>query len=453
MKWCIVFDKNCHAVQIAKDTLSEFVDYTVEEFSIDNVNENFYKSHNIIYIGKCRKYTSPADGYRIKSFKTEIGTEVIILTGCDEINTVYASYDFKNKLIPKFLYADHHCGPYYFHKPFVDPVKEYDKSFSPYIKKRALWTWGYVIYDYKRYIDNMVRLKFNMLVIWNDYPPENAQDIVSYAHKNGVKIIWGFSWGWDTNCKEIDVNNLDKLKENVINTYEKNYAHLGGDGIYFQSFTELGQDKIGDVIIAEAVTELVNVTSAELLEKYPDLYIQFGLHATSVKSKLKYIKNVDPRVTIFWEDCGAFPYAYLASQTENYDEAVELTEKLMNLRVGENGTLFKGLTCLDWTTFEHQKGKFILGQADKEFIEKRTEQKMKIWRYVQAYWMENAHLAHNMIKFLSPDTLVGALLEDGMLESQIPYPAALLSEMLWDTESDTNEILSRVALMPDVKFS
>lgn len=34
--------------------------------------------------------------------------------------------------------------------------------------------------------------------------------------------------------------------------------------------------------------------------------------ATSVAQKLDRIAQIDPRVRIVWEDCGAFPYAYLA---------------------------------------------------------------------------------------------------------------------------------------------
>ena len=46
-------------------------------------------------------------------------------------------------------------------------------SAAPALENRGLWTWGYVIYDYRRYLDNMARLKLNMLVVWNDCAPRN----------------------------------------------------------------------------------------------------------------------------------------------------------------------------------------------------------------------------------------------------------------------------------------
>ena len=111
------------------------------------------------------------------------------------------------------------------------PVEEYELVEKPKIKQRGLWTWGYVIYDYKKYIDNMVTLKFNTLIIWNDYLPVNIRDVISYAHENGVKIYLGFSWGWDTSCGERDaILHTDEISQNVVNTFEKEYLNLDCDG-------------------------------------------------------------------------------------------------------------------------------------------------------------------------------------------------------------------------------
>ena len=50
------------------------------------------------------------------------------------------------------------------------------------------------------------------------------------------------------------------------------------------------------------------------------------------------------------------------------------------------------------------------------------------------------------------DLCVTALVEDGMFEKQIMYPAALYAEMLWDAEADIKETLSMVALREYVTF-
>ena len=55
---------------------------------------------------------------------------------------------------------------------------------APQVRRRGLWTWGYVIYDYRRYLANMARLKLHEIVIWNDYAPLN----LSLIH-----ISWSFA--------------------------------------------------------------------------------------------------------------------------------------------------------------------------------------------------------------------------------------------------------------------
>ena len=66
---------------------------------------------------------------------------------------------------------------------------------SPVIENRGIWTWGYVIYDYRRFFDNMARLKMNRLTVWNDRPPVNCRQFIDYAHSRGIKVILGYSWG------------------------------------------------------------------------------------------------------------------------------------------------------------------------------------------------------------------------------------------------------------------
>ena len=161
---------------------------------------------------------------------------------------------------------------------------------------------------------NMARLKLNEIVIWNDYAPLNAAEVVACAHDLGIRVIWGYAWGWDT---KIDVHLSDetllaRLADEAVERFEREYAALPGDGIYFQSFTETTEQELDGRSIADVVVPWVNGICARILEKRPNLELQFGLHATSVAQKLDRIAQIDPRVRIVWEDCGAFPYAYLA---------------------------------------------------------------------------------------------------------------------------------------------
>ena len=82
---------------------------------------------------------------------------------------------------------------------------------------------------------------------------------------------------------------------------------------------------------------------------------------------------------------------------------------------------------------------------------------MKIWKYVQAYWLKNAEYARKMINVLyesrNGDLYVSMLLEDGMFEEKLWFSAAVFAEMLWDCEKNSNEILKNVGLREDVFFA
>ena len=242
----------------------------------------------------------------------------------------------------------------------------------------------------------------------------------------------GFAWGWSTDCLDTDISNLDKMADESAAKYENDYAHLDGDGIYFQTFTETEKETIGGKLIADAAVEMVNKAAAKILDKHPDLKIQFGLHATSVHDKLEYIKNVDERVTILWEDCGTFPYTYIPKMQGDFDETLAFTQKIKNLRSGGFGTLFKGMSVLDWGTFKHQPGTHIIGEHGKKKIADKLGEKRKYWKYLQAYWLSNAQYVKKVVEILDSSTLVSALVEDGVFDEKVWFPVAVYSEILWN---------------------
>lgn len=449
--WYIVHNGNIEALKLVFAAISEYT--VVSCIDINNLTEDIKENGCLVYIGINDIIDVPSGGYRIKAYKNDFGNDTVILAGDGYTNTLYAAVDFKNKYMVKARNADVHSPVYYFNDIFNCDMPEYDESFVPYIKERALWTWGYVIYNYRGYIDNMLKLKLNTLIIWNDFPPVNASELVEYAHKKGIKIIWGFEWGWDTNCAEIDISDINAISDNVIATYEKYYAHLGGDGIYFQTFTETDKESLNGILIADAAVNLVNSTSAKLLDKYPNLHIQFGLHATSVKNKLEYIKKVDDRVMILWEDCGAFPYDYIPKKIENFDETAAFSKEIENLRSGSFGALFKGMTALDWTSFKHQPGSFVIGEYEKDFIAAKLKEKQKIWKYVQSYWISNAKYVKSTVENFNDTTLVAALVEDGVFDEKVWFPVAVYAEILWNPHRSTEDILTETALMSDVSFA
>ncbi len=405
------------------------------------------------YIAKhsLQKLTKPEE------YSIDVSNDRVIIEGYDDAGTLYGCIDFYNKYIVKFENTDD--GDINFLNVFAqEKLFDFSCSSAPSTSHRGIWTWGHVIYNYRNFIDNMMKLKMNTIIIWNDYVPVNAKEMIEYAHNCNIKVIWGYSWLWDTKCDQVNLNNLYENIDKITDKYEKEYSHLNIDGIYFQSFTELREDKIGDVVIAEAVTEFVNETAKRFFEKFGEMELQFGLHATSVNQKLNYIKNTDPRVRLYWEDCGSFPFAYCPKNTKDFNETKEFTKNIAKLRENEKfGVVTKGITKLDWSEFEHLPGSLYIGKCSKRVAHNRVDRKNKTWRYIQSYWMTNADKALDMIKTMCDakkgDLYITGLVEDGMFEENIMFPVALFSEMMWDCNADVKEMISDVALRSYVEFA
>lgn len=397
---------------------------------------------------------SPKELTKAEEYCIKVEKDHAIIEGYDDAGVLYGAIDFYNKYILKYENPD--TGASWLDG---DSLPCFEYTSSPSVAERGLWTWGHVIYDYRGYIDHMMKLKMNRLIIWNDFAPVNARDIVGYAHSRNVKVIWGFSWLWDTRCDRADLKHLDGYAEKILSKYESEYADIGVDGIYFQTFTELKEDRIDGILIAKAAADFVNETAARFYEKYPTLEIQFGLHATSVKNRLAFIKTVDPRIRIVWEDCGAFPFSYDPNDVSAFDETKAFVGTIAGLRGASDrfGVVTKGLVKLDWTKFEHAEGAYCPGVSSEYTKHNRIERKRKIWRYMQAAWLRHADKAHDMVKEMcrikNGELNIYALVEDGMFEENIMYPVALYSEMLWDCEHEAEQLIQEVALRSYVTFA
>ena len=396
-------------------------------------------------------------GYTVRAGKGEDGMDVVICAK-DEQGILYGAVDFCNKYLGRYMWRAGHndiMKSDFFQKVNSENLPEWRTTSFPSIPRRAIWTWGHVVYDYKRFIDNMVMLKLNELVLWNDHVPLNASEIVDYAHKNGIKVIWGYAWGWDVDCAQNDITDeyLRKVQESVISKYVNDYKNKG-DGIYFQSFTELHVEEINGKCIASVVTDFVNDTSRKLLEITPDLEIQFGLHATSVKNHLDSFTKLDSRVRIVWEDCGSFPYSYDPFDIDSFDSAMLFTDKLLSLRENERfGAVLKGQTNLDWRSFSHLNKSDRIGECDIEFIKDRASQKAKLWKVIQSYWVQNGDVARKLIQKIATNkhAVVEMLVEDGCFEYNINPSTALCAEYAWNPNRSHEEILGEVSAYPCVK--
>jgi len=150
-------------------------------------------------------------------------------------------------------------------------------------------------------------------------------------------------------------------------------------------------------------------------------------------------------------------YAYRNDFTASFEETLSLTEKLVTLR-GEDerfGAVLKGLVCLDWERFEHFSKPYVMGEYPKEFIRQRTSLKASLWKNVTAGWLRNAELARKTVSLVAQKgdaPILEMLVEDGIFENEIPFPVALLAEMLWDPDRDTDAMLEEVAKYPFISL-
>ncbi len=465
-KIAIIYPKNPNELQKrALETLSSTLfDYTGEyPVCVCDGSGDDLSCFRRVYIGTRAdnayiRGLSLAPLTKSEEYRISVSDDTVTIEGFDDAGALYGAIDFYDHFILPNEYpgdADRYRVNFFER----DTLPDFSYRSAPSVKSRGLWTWGHVIYDYKGYLDNMMALKMNRVIIWNDFLPVNARDITEYAHARNIKVIWGFSWLWDTDCAKFDMHSLRCESENIFRKFEAEFGDTALDGIYFQTFTELDRERIRDVLIAEAAADFVNHTAALFYHKYPDMELEFGLHARSVKKRLEFIRAVDPRIRIVWEDCGAFPFSYLPNDIKTFDQTAELVRKMTVLR-GEDdrfGVVTKGLVKLDWLTFEHCAGPQYIGVSTDRKKHERIGYKTAIWKYIQANWIAYADKALEMVRIMQDakkgDLCVYALVEDGVFGENIMWPVALYAEMLWNCNEDLRDLTARTALRHNVIFA
>lgn len=394
-----------------------------------------------------------AEGYsiRIMTSPWNPDRQVVLLYGADEAGLLHAVHTFDREYICDIL--RYKAATFnHRHEPFLETCSEWTKQSYPKVAKRGIWCWGHKIYDYRRFLYNMSALSMNTLTIWNDHVPYNAPEFLAEAHRRGISVYWGYSacWGID-GVDPADPEQQKKWADHVVDTYLNQYYALGGDGVYFQSFTETNQQEIGGVPIAELVAHWADNICKELHRVDPKLDIQFGIHATSVRERYQALDAIDKDVSIIWEDCGGFPYDYSPSNRDSAETALDYTEKLLHINGKDTrfGVVLKGFAYLDWGHFSHyDNGSVVIGEAQDSYLEARKQYLAYTWQKVRPYWIVNADKLKNWCRLVSEADIrevnVTALVEDGMFESTIDTSVALYASLLWDWDQDLLHLIPHI---------
>ena len=380
------------------------------------------------------------------------GFRVLVVAGFDQRGVLYGAQEVAARLFNGGTLLDGFKGPE--RGRHLESIGLFSLQEAPVVRNRGLWTWGYPITSYRRYLDNMMRLKMNIITIWNDQVPLNIEEVLDYAHARGIRVILGFHWGWG-HKGSLDISDAEdrrRIQETVLETYRSQYAHLHHDGIYFQTLTEHKDLELGGRSTAAWACELVNETAKVLLAEYPDLQIQFGLHATSIGENYVDLAALDSRVVIVWEDCcGQVPYSYYPAQisevTADFETMLAYSRKLATFRPGSEFALVpKGWTCIRWVADFENHSSYILGEQSPLQARERLVLRQNEWDRINVHWFENYPLAarfYREILAVNPVLMVTGLVEDGLLEEVIQPSVALFADTLWNPAQSDAQILQR----------
>jgi hypothetical protein len=110
---------------------------------------------------------------RPESYHISVCNGTVMIEGADDNGVLYGCVDFYNKYLVK---REFNQSLYYSVKnPLATGLSDFELTSAPAVSSRGIWTWGHVIYNWRGFVDNLVKLKLNTVVVWNDHPPLNAK--------------------------------------------------------------------------------------------------------------------------------------------------------------------------------------------------------------------------------------------------------------------------------------
>ena len=373
------------------------------------------------------------------------GSRLLAVAGTDASGVLYGVQEACARLFLGGTLLDGRAAM----RQHLEKVPAFALQERPAVRDRGIWSWGYTIYCYRRFINHMVKLKMNMLTIWNDHVPLNAREIIQYAHERGIRVIFGFHWGWGFQGT-LDISrpeDRNQIRQVVLETFRNQYADLNLDGIYFQTLTEHTNRSLAGRTTAAWACKLVNEVSRQLLALYPSLPIQFGLHATSIREDYRDLRDLDERVVITWEDCGSFPFSYSPGDTQAFEQTLEFAKNISALRPGcDYAMVPKGLMCMRWDQEFENHGPFILGERSRQFIRERLNERQNEWDVVNDQWYRLYPLAARFYRELlkvNPCMTVTGLVDDALFEEKIQPSVALFAQTLWNPHQSDAELLGQ----------
>lgn len=388
----------------------------------------------------------PVGGYLIKTLH-EKGRNIVLIAGDSPEAVLWATFDFLDVVAPTLeseISSQHgrYAGTFF----RAEKIPEYECRRAPQTSVRSIFSWGHVVDDYRTTFREMARARFNRAILWNDQLVVNARDVVECAHSWGVKVYWGFSWGWTLSGKDAEGLDFGKLADDIVAEWRRMWKPMGGDGIYFQSFTETSKREIGGRSIPEAVTELVNAVAARICAEAPGTDIVFGLHSNSMKrdGAEAAIAKTDPTLEILWENCGGFPFWETDGKVKPPD--VAFCDRILALNPSV-GLAWKAQLRMDWKNYVPPAGPFMLGCAGERLLARDRAVTVPRYASFDEDWILNGRLAYDFVRHiragLHPPKEFNAV-----AEYNPPYGFAThcQAELFWNSDDSWEEISKRARM-------
>ena len=397
-----------------------------------------------------RRYVEPGSvprgGYVIRTLN-DGGRNVVALAGDGPSEVLWATFDFLDVVVPELeprLAGRPSAGyPGTFFR--AGRVPETLRRSAPQTSVRSVFSWGHVIDDCNETFRAMARLRFNRAILWNDQRVLNADRVVADAHSWGVRVYWGFSWGWTLSGSDAEVD-FGKLADGIVAEWREKWRPMGGDGIYFQSFTETEKKTIGGKSIPQAVTELVNAVSSRIRVESPKTDIVFGLHSNSMRNPeaAKWIAKVDPTLEILWENCGGFPYWEGEGRIVKPD--VAFNDRILALTPSV-GLAWKAQLRMDWSHYVPPAGPFLLGCAGERVLARDRAVIAPLLAQYDDDWYLNGRGAYDLIRHIragkNQPREFNAVAE---YNPPFSFATACQAELFWNSEDSWENIARRARM-------
>ena len=388
----------------------------------------------------------PEGGYLIRTFH-EKGRNFVLIAGDTPAAVLWATFDFLDVVAPELEYktcSQHgrYAGMFF----RADKIPYYECVRKPQTPVRSIFSWGHVIDDSRAKFRAMARARFNRAILWNDQKVVNAKDVVECANSWGVKLYWGFSWGWTLSGSKAENVDFDKLADDIVDEWRRIWKPMGGDGIYFQSFTETGNATIGGRSIPEAVTELVNKVATRIRAEAPGTDIVFGLHSNSMRrpEAAQSIAKIDPEIEILWENCGGFPFWETNGKVDPPN--IEFCDRILALNKLV-GLAWKAQLRMDWRNYVRPAGPFMLGCAGEKLLARDRAVTVPRYASFDEDWILNGKSVYDFVRRFragkhAPNEL------NAVAEYNPPYGFAThcQAELFWSTDDSWEDIAKRARM-------